>query len=208
MPNAPGARRVRAEASALPPPLAFGAGMSSLSVPAVRDALALGSQLLDRSDELFRDADFTVRVLEARLERSGAALGAAREAASDGQSGQAALAALRAHPLAATLASCEAAAATLRELQANRASVVDARREALAARTEAMQRARDELVAGIQAQMAKANVDLLRDLRAIVGAGAGGAGGAGAGADADADASDAAPAAPVPESPEQPKKKV
>ena len=176
--------------------------MASQAVPAVRDALALGALLLERGEEVFRDADFTVRVLESRLERSGAALGALREAAADGQGGQAALAALRAAPLAGTLASCEAAAASLRELQANREGVISARREALAARAEAMQQARDALVAGVQAQMQEANAGLLRDLRAIAAAAPAAA------QDGTAGSAAAAAAAAAPPSPDQQPRRV
>jgi hypothetical protein len=149
--------------------------MSSVTLSSARDALALTSLLLDRSDEIFEDSRKLTRVLCERGDSTFTALSDLKIAASDGTSGQSCLSLMRGVALQGAGKDAKIAQESILELQRHREMVIESRKEALSERIKIMEQAKDTLAMDLKDKMKSADNKLLEKLKAIV-AGSGGSG--------------------------------
>jgi hypothetical protein len=148
---------------------------TSATLPAARDALALSSLLLDRSDEIFEDSRKLTRVLCERGDNTFTSLADLKLAAADGTLGQSCLSLMRGVALQGAGKDAKIAQESIRELQMHREMVIESRKEALSERIKAMEQAKDSIAMELKEKMKTADSKLLDRLKAIVaGSGSGG----------------------------------
>lgn len=146
---------------------------TSATLPAARDALALTSLLLDRSDEIFEDSRKLTRVPCERGDNTFTSLADLKLAASDGAAGQSCLSLIRGVALQGAAKDAKIAQESIRELQMHREMVIESRKEALSERIKIMEQAKDSLAMELKEKMKVADSKLLEKLKAIVSNGSG-----------------------------------